>query len=46
MTKMRTFAIIFALTSAVFAIAQTQIKDSVVLDDLIVTGTKQKLNDN
>ncbi len=43
MTKNRTFAITFALLSTVFAIAQTQIKDSVVLDDLIVTGTKTEI---
>lgn len=43
MTKNRTFAITFALLCTVFAIAQTQIKDSVVLDDLIVTGTKTEI---
>ena len=43
MTKNRTFAIAFALLSTVFAIAQAQIKDSVVLDDLIVTGTKTEI---
>lgn len=43
MTKRIAFVLTVALLSTMFALSQTIIKDSVVLDDLIVTGTKTEI---